>query len=265
MGGAMAANLERAGFEVRRWSPSVGGTPASVAGGAEVVLTMAPDGDAVERTMFGEGGAAAALAEGALWIQSSTVGVAAADRLGELARERGLVYIDAPVLGTKEPAEKGELTVLASGPEEAHERCSPFFDAIGQTTWWLGEAGAGSRMKLVTNNWLLALVEGTAEAIALAQALGADPVRFLEIVGGGPIDSGYLQLKGKAIIREQFEPSFKLELARKDAGLVLEAADAAGVELLLTEAVAAQFDRAIELGHGEEDLAAVYRAVAKES
>jgi 3-hydroxyisobutyrate dehydrogenase len=262
MGEPMARNLERAGLDVRTWSPSSGGAAADAVRGADFVLTIVPDGDAVEETMFGDGGAATAMAEGAIWIQSSTVGVAAAERLGALAAEHGIAYVDAPVLGTKEPAEKGELVVLASGPEELRERCTVVFETIGRRTVWLGGAGAGSRMKLVTNNWLLALVEGAAETIALAEALGLDPSGFLEIVAGGALDSPYLQLKGQTIVQRRFEPSFRLELARKDAGLVLEAADAAGLQLLLTEAATAQFDRAIELGHGGEDMAAVYYAVA---
>jgi 3-hydroxyisobutyrate dehydrogenase len=229
------------------------------------VLTMAPDGDAVEETMFGEGGAAAAMRDDAIWLQCATVGVDAAERLGELAAEHGVVYVDAPVLGTKEPAEKGELTVLASGPEEARDRCAQVFDAIGQKTVWLGDAGAGSRMKMVTNAWLLAVVEGAAESIALAQALDLDASRFLEIVEGGPVDSPYLQLKGKAILAGDFEPSFALTHARKDVELVLEAARRGGGDLALYEAVRAKFDRAIELGHGEEDWAATYYATAESS
>ncbi len=263
MGGAMARNLERAGFGVRGWSPSRGGSVRDAVEGADFVLTIAPDGDAVEETMFGRDGAASALRDGAIWIQSSTVGVDAADRLGELAAEHGIAYVDAPVLGTKAPAEQGELTVLASGPDELRARCEPVFAAIGSKTVWLGEAGKASRLKLVVNLWLVALVEGAAESIALAQALGLDPKQFLEVVEGGPIDSGYLQQKGKAMIEGDFEPSFTLELARKDVGLVVEAARAAGIEVPLAETIGRRFDRAIELGHGDEDMAATYHAAVE--
>jgi len=272
MGGAMARNLARAGLDVRAWNPSRGraeglgasvcASPAEAVRGADFVLTMAPDAEAVEETMFGEGGAAAAMRDDGIWLQCATVGVEGAERLGELAAEHGVVYVDAPVLGTKEPAEKGELTVLASGPESVRERSGEVFDAVGKETVWLGEAGAGSRMKMVTNAWLAAVVEGAAETIALAQALGVDARRFLALVEGGPIDSPYLQLKGKAILDGELEPSFSLEHAHKDVELVLEAARGAGVELRLHEAISGRFERAIELGHGREDWAATYFATA---
>lgn len=273
IGRPMARNLAVGGFGVRAWNPTrekadgidgvvACGSPSEAVDGADAVLTMAPDGAAVEQTMFGEGGAAGSMRDDAVWIQSSTVGVAAADRFAELASERGIGYVDAPVLGTKQPAEAAKLVVLASGPDELVERCRPVFDAIGEKTVRLGEAGNASRMKLVVNNWLLAVVEGAAESIALAQALGLDPCDFLSVMEGGAIDSPYLQLKGKAIVEERFEPSFALALARKDAGLVLEAARDAGIDLAVAEAVRERFDRAIELGHGGEDMAATYYASA---
>ena len=91
------------------------------------------------------------LSEGALWLQTSTVGVGGNDRLAKIASKGDVTYVDAPVLGTKQPAEQGQLTVLASGPREAEQRCAPVFDAIGSKYMWLGEAGEGSRLKLVLN------------------------------------------------------------------------------------------------------------------
>src|SRR5262249_30862011 len=152
-------NLQRAGFAVRAWNRTrekaeplaadgaeVAGTPAEAADGADVVLTMLADGETVERVMT-DGGALAALPAGALWIQSSTVGVEATERLAALAAGRGVVFVDAPVLGTKQPAEDGKLVILASGPDEAQGRCTPIFEAIGQRTMWLGEAGLGTKLK----------------------------------------------------------------------------------------------------------------------
>jgi 3-hydroxyisobutyrate dehydrogenase len=275
MGAPMARSLLRAGFEVRVWNPTrakaeplaqngayVADSPAEAVRDVEFVLTMPPDGPAVEETMFGRG-AADAMRDDAVWIQSSTVGVAAADRLGELAREHGITYVDAPVLGTKDPAERGELVILASGPEDVRVRCQPVFGALGRKIVWLGDAGAGSRMKMVTNLWLVALIEGAAESIALAQALDLEPRQFLQIIEGGHLDSPYLQLKGRAMIEQRFEPSFKLRLARKDVGLILDAAQAAGADLPLAETVRGTFDRAIELGHGDEDVAAAYYGTAE--
>lgn len=275
IGKPVARNLARSGFPVRAWNRtreraepladdgvSVADSPADAVADAEVLITLLADSRAVEEVMDGQGAAGAAR-EGATWVQMSTVGNSATERLARLADEQGLVFVDAPVLGTREPAEKGELLVFASGPEVARASCEPIFDVIGKGTRWVGEAGFGTRFKLVVNAWLLALVEGAAESIALARALGIDPNDFLQAVAGGPIDTPYLQLKGKMMIERRFDPSFKASLAEKDARLVLEAGREAGLDLLLVEAVQKAYARAIELGHGDEDMAAVIERIAE--
>ncbi len=262
MGAPMARNLAEAGFDVRAWNRTrekatpleehgitVCDDAAGAVGGADFLLTILGDADAVEAVMDEVGD------HDATWIQSSTVGAEAADRF----RERDPAYVDAPVLGTKQPAEQGELIVLASGPGGEQEHCAPVFDAIGTRTVWLGEAGAGSRMKLVINTWLLALVEGLAESVALAEGLELDPARFLEIIDGGPLFAPYAKLKGAAMIDEAFDPSFALALAAKDARLVAAAADGAGLDLPLVRAVRDQLARGVDAGHGDEDMAATVR------
>jgi 3-hydroxyisobutyrate dehydrogenase len=214
----------------------------------------------VGAVMAGDDGAVGAMSGDAVWAQMSTVGIEATERLQKLAADAGVAYVDAPVLGTKQPAEQGQLIVLASGPEGALARCQPVFEAVGSKTVQAGEAGAGTRLKLVVNTWLVALVEGLAETIALAQTIGVDPQLFLDTIDGGPMGPAYAQLKGKLMIERTFEPAFSLALARKDAKLVLDAAAAHGFEAPLVEAVVRQMDRAIELGHGDEDMAATYEA-----
>jgi 3-hydroxyisobutyrate dehydrogenase len=270
MGAPMARNIARAGHDVTVWNRTrakaeavegarVADSPKAAAAGVEVVLTMLADGDVVEQTMRE---ALQALPREAVWIQSSTVGVDATERLQELAAEHGVAFVDAPVLGTKQPAEDGNLVVLASGPEEMRERVQPVFDAVGQRTMWLGPAGTGSRLKLVANNWVLDVVEAIAETFALAGALGLDGNLFLDAIRGGGLDMGYAHLKGAQIVARDFPASFPLALAEKDARLVLEAAEAHGLRLGLTETVRAQFRRAIELGHGDEDMASTFYATA---
>jgi 3-hydroxyisobutyrate dehydrogenase len=201
-----------------------------------------------------------ALAEGGVWLQMSTVGEEGNERLAELAAEQGVAYVDAPVLGTRQPAEQGQLIVLASGPEEVRERCEQVFDAVGSKTVWLGEAGDGSRLKLVVNNWIVGLLGVLAETVALAEATGVDPARFLETIEGGPLGLPYAQMKGSMMIEENFPTSFSANLARKDASLVLDAARACDLRLGIAEAVTARFDEAIQAGHGDEDMAAVYKS-----
>jgi 3-hydroxyisobutyrate dehydrogenase len=273
MGAAMARNLLSAGMEVRVWNRSrekaepladdgatVADSLTEAAEGAGFVLTMLADADAVAEAAGGENGALSALPEDGVWLQTSTVGLEGQEKLAGIADEHGVYYVDAPVLGTKEPAEQGQLIVLASGPEEVRERCQPVFDAVGSKTLWLGPAGAGSHLKLVTNNWIVGLLGALAETISFAEALGVDPNRFLEVIEGGPLGVPYAQMKGQMMIEEEFPTSFSANLARKDANLVLQAAEANGLRLPLTEAAAEHFDEAINAGHGEEDMAAIYQA-----
>ena len=271
MGAAMARNLLEAGMDVRAWNRSreraeplagegaeVADTPTGAAENADFLLTMLPDADVTERVV--QSGVLPALAEDAVWLQMSTVGTEGNDRLARMAEEAGVAYVDAPVLGTKAPAEQGQLVVLASGPDEVRTRCEPVFGAVGRETLWLGEAGEGSRLKLVLNNWIVGLVGVLAETVAFARATEVDPARFLQTIEGGPLGLPYAQIKGKMMIEEDFPTSFSARLARKDAGLVLDAAEAHGLSMRVAAAVAARFDEAIGAGHGEEDMAVVYEA-----
>jgi 3-hydroxyisobutyrate dehydrogenase len=262
MGAPMARRLAEAGHDVRAWNrsrekagglgASVAASPAEAVDGAEVVITMLADGPAVESVMDG-----VFLTSGQVWWQASTVGVAATERLTALAGDGA--YLDGPVLGTRQPAEKGELTVLASGPGQ--DRLAPVFDPVSARVVDLGEEpGAGTRMKLVVNAWLVSLLEGLAETIALAEGLDVDPAKFLQILDGAPMGSPYAQLKGRAMIERSFDPAFSLKLAAKDAGLVADAAAAAGLELPLPRVIREQMEKAIEAGHGDEDMAATFLA-----
>lgn len=230
------------------------GTPGEAVQGVEAVVTMLADGPAVEAVMEDVRPPA-----GALWLQLSTVGVAAADRLAGLAAERDLAFVDAPV-GSKPQAEAGELVVLAAAPEEARARCDPLFGAIARRVVWLDGPGAGSRLKVVLNSWILCSVENLAETLALARAVGLDPQRFFNGLEGMPFDMAYAHLKGALMTAGEFPAAFPLRLARKDLALALEAAG--GLELPVLRAALAQFDRALALGAGDEDAAAVARASA---
>jgi 3-hydroxyisobutyrate dehydrogenase len=268
IGAPIARNLARAGFDVTVWNrtrekaeplaedgATVCDTAAEATDGAEIVLTVLADVDVTVETVEESG-----FGEDAVWVQVATVGLDGAERLAELAQEKGVAFVDAPVLGTRQPAEEGKLVVLAAGPDDALDRCEPVFEAIGQQTRRLGAVPNGSKLKMVTNLWLLAVTEGAAEALALAEGLGLDPREFLATMEGSQIDTPYLHLKGEAMLERKLEPSFKLELAAKDSALVLEAADRAGVDTRVARAVQAAFERGVELGHGDEDMAAVYFA-----
>ncbi len=273
MGSAVARNLLRAGISVRVWNrtPSraellaregaqVAESAAAAARGADFLITLLPDAGVIEEVVGN--GVLVSLASDGVWLQMSTVGIEGCERLGQLAAESGVAYVDAPVLGTRQPAEEGKLVVLASGPEDLRERCRPIFEAIGSRTLWLGPAGMGSRLKLVTNNWIAGFLGALAETLALAEAIGVDPARFFEAIEGGPLDAPFARIKGRMMLERSFDPSFTLKLALKDARLILEAAEDGGQRLKITEVVKSRYEEAIAMGHGEEDMSALFLAVA---
>ncbi|MET0191192.1 MAG: NAD(P)-dependent oxidoreductase [Pseudonocardia sediminis] len=271
MGSGIARSLLRAGLEVTVWNRStdkakpladdgatVADSAAAAVRGADVVLTMLFDADAVADTM---GPVLAEMGPDAVWAQCSTVGVDGTDRLAGLAAEHGVAFLDTPVVGTKQPAEKGELVVLVSGPPDAADRAAPVFDAIGSQTRRVGDdAGSASRLKLVVNAWLATVVNGVAQSVALAGDLGLDPQLFLDAISGQALDSPYAQLKGSGMVDGDFEPSFALDGVLKDAGLIREAAGTAGTGTGLLDAMIEKLRQASSDGHGEQDAAAVVEA-----
>ncbi|WP_030340711.1 NAD(P)-dependent oxidoreductase [Streptomyces sp. NRRL S-1022] len=274
MGAAMARNLVRAGHTVRAWNRTrakaeplaadgayIAGTPAEAVEGADVVLTMLYDGPATLDVLRE---AAPALRSGTAWVQSTTAGLDAIGDLAAFARDHGLVFFDAPVLGTRQPAEAGQLLVLAAGPSGHRAAVAPVFDAVGARTVWTGEdgaAGTATRLKLVANSWVLAATAATGEVLALAQALGVDPQGFFDAIAGGPLDMGYLHAKSRLILDEQLTPpQFAVATAVKDARLIVRAGEAHGVRLDVAAASAARLERAAAQGHADEDMAAAYFA-----
>ncbi|MFF7365210.1 NAD(P)-binding domain-containing protein [Streptomyces sp. NPDC008125] len=274
MGAAMARNLARAGHSVQVWNRTrdkaeplardgarIADTPAEAVDGADVVLTMLYDGAAVAEVMRQ---AVPALRSGTAWVQSTTVGVDAVEALAAFADEHGLVFFDAPVLGTRQPAEAGQLLVLAAGPAQQRAAVAPVLDAVGARTVWTGGSGAdggATRLKLVANSWVIAATTATGESLALAKALGVNPQDFFDAIAGGPLDMGYLRAKAGLILDDGLEPaSFAVTTAEKDARLIVEAGQRYGVRLDGAAASADRFARAAAQGHGHEDMAAAYFA-----
>ncbi|MBW4041737.1 MAG: NAD(P)-dependent oxidoreductase [Acidobacteria bacterium] len=272
MGVGMAHSILRAGLPLRVWNrhpekaapladdgATVSGSLEEAVRGAQVVITMLFDEDSVAQVI---GDAIPSLDPGTVWVQTSTVGRDGILRLAELARPHGIPFYDAPVVGTKQPAEDGKLTVLASGPTLPRDVVTPVFDAIGAKTVWLGEtAGPASAMKLVANSWVATITAGAAFGIEQAKAFGLQPEQFLETVAGGAADSPYLQVKGRTIIEDRTsDAQFALDGLRKDLGLILEADLAAGVPTTLVDALLEVFGRAADAGLGSADIAAVAAA-----
>jgi 3-hydroxyisobutyrate dehydrogenase len=265
MGAGMARSLAAAGHSVTVWnrtkekaeplasdSITVKSTVAEAVTGSDAVITILFDTDA---TLAVADEIVASLGADSVWIQSGTVGPEGARRIASVATGR---LLDAPVLGTKKPAEEGNLVVLASGPEPLLEAAEPVFDAIGSRTVIAGsEIGQASALKLVCNAWIGLITVGTAQSLAFASALGVDPSLFLQTIEGQPTDSPYAQLKGKAILNGDYATSFAVDGVIKDIGLMVSAADDASFPTELLDAVRTMFVRASNNGHGDHDMAAV--------
>ena len=276
MGRGMAASALRAGIPTIVWNRSmeaardlaelgaeVAGTAAGAARRAAVVVTMVTDADAVI-SVARDQGMLAALAPGAIWVQMSTIGVAGTDRVAAMvgSERPDVVLLDAPVSGSKEPAERGQLTIFASGPGEARARAAPLFDALGQRTTWVGAAGAGTRLKLVNNTWLAFATEAVAASVALANRLGLETGTVADALGGGPLVSAWQAAKLHRIADGEFSAEFALSLAVKDVHLALEAAG--GGRFAVLAVLAGEWQRAVDQGLGEQDLTVVTRLLEQQ-
>jgi 3-hydroxyisobutyrate dehydrogenase len=272
MGAAMARSLAREGHDVAVWNrtPSraeaVAGDRitaradlAEAVAGADLVVTMLYDADSV---LAIAPDLVAALGPDTVWVQSTTVGPEGMARIAEAAGGAVDRLLDAPVLGTKQPAESGNLTVLVSGPEAARRRAAEVFDAVGARTLEVGDTlGPASALKLVCNSWVASINAATGQAMGFADALGLDPRLFLEAIQGGAADSAYAQVKGGIMAERSWDdPSFALDSVRKDVGLMVDSARGAGFPDDLLAALLGLYDRASEDGHGGHDMAAVRAA-----
>jgi 3-hydroxyisobutyrate dehydrogenase len=272
MGGPMAANLARAGFDVRVWDrtashaaaltadgASAAASPAAAVAGAGLLITMLADGPATEQLLSGPDGFGAG-GPGLIWVQMGTVGEQWTARLADAAAAHGLVFADAPVSGSEGPARAGQLTILASGPDWLRDVLAPVFGALGRATVWLGPAGNGTKAKLVLNNWLAALAETTAENLAFARQLGLDPAVIVDLLESNPLGAPWAVQKARTMLAGDFAPAFALKHALKDAELAAQAAQASGASLALTDALLPRWRHAASAGHADEDVAAIYTA-----
>ncbi|MCU1457525.1 MAG: hypothetical protein JWL73_1617 [Actinomycetia bacterium] len=276
MGHAMATNALRAGIPTTVWNreveatrdlaklgADVAETPADAATRAALVVTMVTDADAVI-SIARDQGMLDALAPGAIWAQMSTIGVVGTERVISLVdQERpDIILVDAPVSGSKEPAEQGQLTIFASGPDTARAPLTPLFDALGQRTIWVGPVGTGTRVKIVNNTWLAFGAEAVDASVALGHRLGLEPQAVEDALGGGPLVSPWQAAKLRRIIDGDFSPQFALSLALKDVRLALDAADADRFSALAS--LADEWERVVQLGWGDQDLTVVTRALEEQ-
>ena len=275
MGGPMAANLARAGFELsvytrtaekaERFAAEHGAraaaTPREAADGASVVISMVPDAPEVEEVLLGEQGAVHGLAAGALAIDMSTIAPTAARAIAERLADDGITFLEAPVSGSRPKAEDGTLTIMVGGAPEDFERARPLFEAMGERIVHVGPQGHAQLAKLLTNTMGAVHAAALAESVLVAERAGLNPDAFLEVAAGSAGNSTVLGLKGRPMFERDFTPLFKLEHMLKDVRHCIEEARALGLELRLGSLAETLYAKAAEEGHGGEDFAAVILAL----
>lgn len=271
MGSGMVRSMRREGIEVAVWNrhpenaaplkdsgARVCDDAADAVREADAVITMVRDADAVLDVMMP---LADELPDGCVWLQMSTIGLEGTERVRSLAADHGLTVLDAPVLGTKAPAESGKLVVVVSGDRSLEKDVAPVLEAVGSRSMWVGdEPGPATALKLVVNSWVASLNVATAQAVALARGLDLDPTLFLDAIEGGASDSAFAHAKGELMLSGEFAPSFAVDSVAKDVELMRDAAEGAGVATSFLDELLTLYRRSAEQGHADEDMAAVIAA-----
>jgi 3-hydroxyisobutyrate dehydrogenase len=267
MGTAMAHRLLDQGIGVIAWDvdpeharalEASGGEsaqhPSGVVSGAAIVITMLPTADVildVVQPLLDD------WPEGTIWLQMSSVGAPEAGRLTQTAGAHGITLVDAPVSGSTHPAEQGQLTILASGPDATRAALEPIFAALASRVLWVGEAGMGSRLKLATNHWMITMTAALAESMHLCEAMGLDQQHFVSLLDGGPLGSAYGVQKLEEMRRHEYPAGFPVRLALKDLQLVREVEQNSKADMPLLDVVLERFTTASE-DLADLDLAAIY-------
>lgn len=267
MGAAMAGRLLDQGIAVTVWDrnpeharalekrgATAADEPGEVLRGTRAVITMLPTAEVildVARPLL------EAWPQDTIWLQMSSVGAAEADQLTQVAEAHAVTIVDAPVSGSTHPAEQGQLTILASGPDSAKASLEPVFAALASRILWVGKAGMGSRLKLATNHWMITLVAALAEAMHLCAAMGLDQRHFVELLDGGPLGSSYAMQKLDEMQRHEYPAGFPVRLALKDLELVREVEQSSKATMPLLDVVHERFATASR-NFADEDLAAIY-------
>jgi 3-hydroxyisobutyrate dehydrogenase len=271
MGSRMARNLRRAGFDVVVWNRTraradevgdpIADTPRTAAENATVVITMVVDAPEVKAVLFGDDGAAASLAEGALAIDMSTIAPSAVHEIAGRLAESGVGFVDAPVTGSKPRAEDGTLTIMAGGADDDFTRALPLFQAMGELIVHCGPSGHGAMVKLINNAVAAVNAAALAEAFDVAEAYDLDTDALVEVMSAGSAKSTMLDLKARPMLEHDYDPLFKLAHMLKDVRHCLTEVDALGEEFELASDAEALYAAADAAGFGEQDFAAVREAV----
>ncbi|HEY6837756.1 MAG TPA: NAD(P)-dependent oxidoreductase [Geobacteraceae bacterium] len=274
MGNAMATNLVKAGFTVNVWNRSpekaaplvalgarFAGTPQAVVEASSITFTMLADPTAAEAVCFGKYGVLDGMSAGKGYVDMSTVDAATARKIGAAVTAKGGRFLEAPVSGSKKPAEEGTLIILTAGERGLFEEAAPALERMGKKILYLGDVGNGANMKLVVNMVMGGMMAIFSEGLALGSEAGLDPAAILEVLDAGALANPMFKLKGGAMIQGSFPTAFPLKHMQKDLRLAVALGDQLGLPLFSAAAADESFKRARRRGCGDEDFSAVYKAV----
>ncbi len=274
MGAPMALNLLRGGHELTVWNrdprkceplaakgATVASTPREVAQACDITFAMVSDPEAARAVALSEDGVVAGLGPGKGYVDVSTIDPESAVVIGEAVKATGATYLEAPVSGSKKPAEDGALIFLCGGDEELYRRAMPMLDEMGKLSVYLGKIGNGAKMKLVVNMIMGTMLTSLCEGMSLADRSGLDLATLLQVLDSGAVANPMFALKGPNLQRDEYPTAFPLKHMQKDMRLALALGEATGQPLPVAAAANEDFIKALADNLADADFSAVYRAV----
>ncbi|KAK7275306.1 hypothetical protein RIF29_16418 [Crotalaria pallida] len=274
MGKAMSINLLRHGFKVTVWNrtlskcdelvehgASIGETPAAVVKKCKYTIAMLSDPSAALSVIFDKDGALEQISSGKGYIDMSTVDADTSVKISEAIKAKGGDFLEAPVSGSKKPAEDGQLVILAAGDKALYDEVLPAFDVLGKKSFYLGEVGNGAKMKLVVNMIMGSMMNAFSEGLTLAERSGLNPGTLLDVLDLGAISNAMFKLKGPTMLKNSYSPAFPLKHQQKDMRLALALGDENAVSMPVAAAANEAFKKARSLGLGDLDFSAVHETL----
>jgi 3-hydroxyisobutyrate dehydrogenase-like beta-hydroxyacid dehydrogenase len=273
----MARSLARKGYKVSAYNRTrsrvelleaagvrSAASPTDAVKDADAVVCMLSE-VSVLSSLLATDGLVAALRPGTYLIDSSTSGPSQSRAVATQLDKAGISMLDAPVFGSKDSAETGELTFVVGGQRTAFESCAPLFSAMGKQSFYVGENGAGCLAKLGFNLVIAGTLQAFSEALVLARAGRIDPRQIVDIIMAGRARSGIIEMKAPRILERDFTPFFALKHMAKDIRLMTEAAEELGLKLPLTTSLRAVYDAALKFGLGESDFCSIIASIERPS
>lgn len=266
LGSAIAKRIASSGHKVhaynrtrqkaeslRKLGIDVEDSPKEVAKKCEVVITIVKDSQAIEEVSFGNNGIVHGKHEGLIVVDMSTISPISSKKIAKKFTENEILMIDAPVMGGPSLAEKGQMTVMVGGKNEAYQRCKPILDLIGEKIFHLGDNGSGHAMKIAMNSQIAILALSISEGIILAKKSGLDPITFLEVLNSTYFKTGMSVNKGPKMAKGEFEPSFFLKMMQKDLEEIDRTAKEFGANMPMSKLANQLYEKAIKAGFGDID------------